>query len=133
MITNPTQRQIDTKHNQDKVVVLNKSIKIKILEHIMDKLTGNKPSYVMYNGKQYESNELIIYSKEELASMHIVYSLLYFIGIARTFTFALPSSASTIVSLYPLGNNALLGCNVSDGYKGLFSTSTSINKFEIVV
>ena len=49
MITNPTQRQIDTKHNQDKVVVLNKSIKIKILEHIMDKLTGNKPSYVMEN------------------------------------------------------------------------------------
>lgn len=70
MITNPTQRQIDTRHNQDKVIVLNKSIKIKLLEHIMDRLTGNKPSYVMYNGKQYESNELIIYSKEELASMH---------------------------------------------------------------
>lgn len=70
MILNPTQRQIDTKHALDKVIVLNKSIKQKILEYLMDKLTGNKPQYVIYNGKQYENNQLIIYSKEELASMH---------------------------------------------------------------
>ena len=70
MITNPTQRQLDTRHKLDTVIVLNKSKTQRFIEHILDKLTGNVPNYVMYNNKQYESNELIIYTKEEVASMY---------------------------------------------------------------
>ena len=70
MITNPTQRQLDTRHKLDTVIVLNKSKIQQFVEHILDKITGNVPNYVMYNNKRYESNELIIYTKEEIASMY---------------------------------------------------------------
>lgn len=70
MITNPSQRQIDTRHKLDKVIVINKSIFVRILEKLLDTITGNKPTFVEYNGKQYHSDDLIIYSKEEIASMY---------------------------------------------------------------
>lgn len=69
MIINPSQRQLDTRHAKDLVIEVQKSPMYRLYEKFMDWYTGNRPEYVMYKGKQYRSNELIIYSKEEAASM----------------------------------------------------------------
>lgn len=69
MITNPSQRQLDLMHEKDIAIEVGKTTGFRIIEAILDKLTGNVPEKVIYRGKQYRSNELIIYTKEELASM----------------------------------------------------------------
>lgn len=69
MITNPSQRQLDLRHKKDLVIEVQKSFTIRILEKIFDMILGNKTEYVVYNNKKYRPNELIIYTKEEVASM----------------------------------------------------------------